>query len=294
MVVRDLVDRARAAVDAGDLDGRGFGFERLSGGMTHAVLAPIDAPEFVVKVFTSRNREEPSREWEALVALAGSGLAPEPVHVELGEPATVVMTRVVGSLLPAPHLGDRHAAMLGSAHRLVHGTESPSRRPPSHAGVLRAWMSLRAHSHSRGDSASDTVARAWRAAREWVSVADVERILSSDELCFSRGDPNLTNYLWTDDGVVLVDWENSGLSDPVLEFADFAEHANSRALTDGFLDALAEASGLRRSDSSRVLDARRLMSCFWFVLIASRVEAGGPTTITVGEQAQRTLEVLGL
>ena len=136
-------------------------------------------------------------------------------------------------------------------------------------------------------------ASAWIAGRRWVSDIDVERILSFDELCFSRGDPNLTNYLWSDGGVVLVDWENSGYNDPAIELADFAEHASTRALSDDFWSALADATGLTKADRVRVPNARRLIACFWLVLIASRQREGLPTTVTLDEQAHRTLEVLG-
>lgn len=292
MSVRDLVARARAALDGSDQSG--LGVDRLSGGMSHAVFVPAEDPALVVKVFTTNLRDEPSREWEALVALAGTGLAPEPVHFDDGDRAVVVMTRVAGSSLPASALDGSHAAVLGNAHRRVHRTEPRSRRPPSHAWVRDVRESLHRDIDADRAAVSDVVTGAWRAAREWVREVDIERVLSGDAVCFSRGDPNLTNYLWAGDGVVLIDWEDSGLNDPVVEFADFAEHASSRDLADDFLTALADGSGLRRSDSERVVNARRAMACFWLVLIASRDRAGLPTTVTLEDQAQRTLEALGL
>lgn len=285
----DLVDRARRAV--GDDPGP-FGLERLSGGMSHAVFGPVDDATLVVKVFASSTRQEPEREWEALVAFGGSGVAPEAVHSDFGDPAVVVMTKVAGTSLPASSLGAEHARAIGEAHRRVHGAGPLTGRPLSHVWIREACAAL--HEESDPD-APEVFTRAWAAARRWVGGAgvDVDRILSAGGSCFSRGDPNLSNYLWSDGGLVLVDWESSGPSDPVVELADFAEHASTRELTEEFLAALAEATGLSAADRRRLADARRLVACFWLVLIASHQRAGLPTTVSLEDQAHRTLAALG-
>src|SRR5712692_10758200 len=120
MRLGDLIGSARAAVAAAGVDPAVHGFARLSGGMSHDVFAPIDDPSLVVKVFQPADRDGPEREWDALVALAGSGLSPEPVHFDAEDPAVVVMTRVSGAPLSADALGAEHARVIGSVHRLVH------------------------------------------------------------------------------------------------------------------------------------------------------------------------------
>jgi aminoglycoside phosphotransferase (APT) family kinase protein len=294
MQVIDLVGRARAAVNAGGVDLSAQGLERLSGGMSHAVFVPIDDSSLVVKVFKAADRQEPEREWEALVALAGSGIAPEPVHFDAGDPPVVVMTRMLGTSLSAGDLTAEHAGAIGSVHRRVHRAGPARRRLVGHSWVRASCASLLDESQAPPprDGELDAVSRAWRAAREWVHAVDVDRILASDGPCFSRGDPNLTNYLWGDDGVVLIDWESSGYSDPVLEFADMAEHASTRSLTENFWTDLAAATGLTKADHDRVRTSRRLLTCFWLVLIVSRQREGLPTTVTADEQARRTLAVL--
>ncbi|HUP87319.1 MAG TPA: aminoglycoside phosphotransferase family protein [Acidimicrobiales bacterium] len=294
MSLTDLVDRARAAVHAGDVDPSARGLEPLTGGMSHAVFAPIDDPSLVVKVFKTCHRQEPEREWEGLVALAGSGLAPEPIHLDVGDSTVVVMTRMIGASLSAGELHAAHAAAIGTVHRRVHGIGSAPRRPVGHSWVRASCMSLLDESQSPlcGDEPFDAVDRAWRVARAWVHDIDVDRILVSDDLRFSRGDPNLSNYLWSDEGLALVDWESSGYNDPVLEFADMAEHASTRALSEGFWTDLADATGLTGADRGRVRNSRRLLTCFWLVLIVSRQREGLPTTVTAEEQAHRTLAVL--
>lgn len=198
----DLVGRARAAVATPGADPALHGLSRLAGGMTHHVFAPLDDSNVVIKVFQTTSRDEPEHEWDALVTLAGSGIAPEPVHFDAGDPAVVVMTRVSGSSLPAGSIGAEHARQIGRVHRLVHRMVPEVRRPPSHSGARAARTALmlddRHESSSVSVDASDVVARAWRAAQVWIAGADLERLLYSDSLSFSRGDPNLSNYLWSE------------------------------------------------------------------------------------------------
>ena len=266
--------------------------------MTHHVFAPLDDSNLVVKVFQITSRDEPEHEWDALVTLAGSGITPEPVHFDAGDPAIVVMTRVSGSPLPAGSLGAEHARQIGRVHRLVHRMVPENRRPPSHSGVRAARTTLMLDDRHESSSApvdrSDVVARAWRAAQVWIADADVERLLYSDSLSFSRGDPNLSNYLWSEEGVILIDWENSGYNHPALELADMAEHASTRPLGEDFWTELADATELTHADRARVAEGRRLMACFWLVLIESRQRQGLPTTVTLDEQASRTLATLDL
>jgi aminoglycoside phosphotransferase (APT) family kinase protein len=293
--VHDVVRRAREAVTAPTVDPARFGLERLSGGMTHDVFATEDEPSLVVKVFSEFNRSEPEREWRALVSLAGSGIAPGPVRFDPGERPVVVMERVGGSSLAADAFDATHAAAIGGSHRLVHRTSGePPREAPS-SGLQATRVALgQEHGESAGQQSdpADVVGQAWRAAQAWFADFDLDRLVSPERLRFSRGDPNLSNYLWTDEGLVLIDWENSGHSDPALELADMAEHASTRVLSDDFWDLVADATELTTSDRARFSQGRRVMACFWLVLIESRHRQGLPTTVTLEEQAKRTLNIL--
>lgn len=295
MSIDELVDRARALVNGGDADPTMSGFTRLSGGMTNEVFSFADDPSRVVKVFRTAGGAA-EREWDALVALAGSGIAPEPVHFAARDDlSVVVMTRLTGSTLPAAALGANHAGTIGTMHRAIHSMVPATRRPQSYAGVLALKTALMTDEPQRESDAgtwSALVALAWQAARTWIVTADVEHLFSPDALCFSRGDPNLTNYLWSDSGLVLVDWENSGFNNPALELADMAEHASTRELGDDFWDQVADATELDETDKAGVQHGRRLMACLWLVLIESRQREGLPTTVTLDEQATRTLAIL--
>ena len=284
--------RAARRVAAEDVDPHAEGLDRLTGGMSQDVFSPIDDPSVVAKVFDAAGVEAAEREWAALVAIAdaGGGLAPTPLRLarEGGNPV-VVMTRVAGAPLPGHALHVGHAEAIGAAHRRVHGVVvgAPPRDVP-HAGLLLARTAL-----LHGASPS-TAQRAWTEARAWMATSELDRLLTSDApLRFSRGDPNLRNYLWHEGRVVLVDWEDSGYNDVAVELADMVEHASTRDVGEDLWVALAHAVGLHDADRLRIAVARRAMACFWLVLIEDRHRRGLPTTVTLEEQAIRTLAVLG-
>lgn len=294
--VADLVLRARTAASSVQPDLEKFGLIRLSGGMTHDVYVPIDEPSIVVKVFGASDAGPAECEWDALTVLGGTGLAPRPIRYEAGELPSVVMERVPGSLLAADALDAGHAAAIGEAHRLVH--DAPSRRPREDPRerfrALQLWMmsTEQADSTWRSKEGGRVIGRAFRVARTWLSAADVDQVVSPDRLTFSRGDPNLSNYVWSENGVLLIDWENSGYNDPALELADMAEHASTRTLADAFWAEVADATQLTRTERQRFVQGRRAMACFWLLLIASRERTGLPTTVSLEDQAKRTLAAL--
>ena len=285
----DLIRRARLAVAGkGAVD-----LTRLSGGMSHDLFVTDDRAGVVVKVFRTSADHEPEREWDALQALAGSGLAPEPIHFDRSGAPVIVMTFVPGAPKAGRELRLDDAHRIGAAHRAVHRTVAPSPRPLGHTGLRSAAAALFDDRPQPEVDRGDVVRAAWSAARRWIATNDVDRLLSSGPRHLTRGDPNLRNYLWTDeDGLVLVDWENSGSGDAVLELADMAEHAGSHDVPEPFWSELADATGLSPAERAQVRPARRLFACFWLVLIERRRRAGLPTTLTAEEQAARTLAVL--
>ena len=292
--VDDLVRAVRRVVGSPGCDPATHGLVRLEGGMSHDVFAPVDDAAVVAKAFTPETSDAASREWAALVALAGRGLAPEPVHLDRAGDPVVVMSRLAGVSLPVEALGTEHAERLAAAHRTVHGLVVDG-APPLHAGIWRARSTLLGHTPSEEVRGSEVVRRAWAEANEFLSAFDLGGLLSSDaRLRFCRGDPNLRNYLWRDDGIALVDWEDSGGNDPALEIADMAEHASTRAAPEAFWTVLAEATGLEDdAEVRRIAAARRVMACFWLVIVEDRHRRGLPATVTLEDQAVRTLAVLG-
>jgi hypothetical protein len=295
--IDDLVRRARAATSSPVGDPERFGLVRLDGGMTHDVFVPEADASVVLKVFRGGEDGTQSRnEWDALVALAGSGIAPRPVHFAHGDRPVVVMERALGSSVRDSAMAAGHASALGGAHRRVQDFAIDRSPGIPHAGLLAARSALlRDQPDGAGapeERAPRVVERAWSAARNWAAGGDVDALGSPDRLVFSRGDPNLSNYLWSENGLVLIDWENCGYNDPALQLADMAEHASTRALSEEFWARVADATELSPAERRRVAPGRRAMACFWRVLIERRHALGLPTTVTREGQAQRTLAVL--
>lgn len=295
MSLDDLVGRARAAAADTTRDPGQQGLLRLSGGMTHQVFAPEDDSSLVVKVFTGPGRRAADNEWDALTALAGSGVAPGPVRFDRDPRPVVVMEHVHGSSLAGGALGPGHASAIGHAHRLVQAAPVPRRRgsrPPSVLLKIRLALILSRPRYWRDNDSAELIAQAWRSARRWAADVRLDQLTGGDHPRFSRGDPNLTNYLWSGEDVVLIDWEDSGFTDPAMQLADMAEHPSARELADTFWFEVAAATELTPADLNRAERHRRAMACFWLVVIENRQRRNRLTTVTLEEQAKRTLEVL--
>jgi thiamine kinase-like enzyme len=293
-----VVATARAHVSEGAI---ATGFERLTGGISHDVFRyAADGGELVLKVYRSFARDEHLREWDALRSLSGSDLAPEPLHLDPeGNPPVLVMTHLAGETKNPLDWSAEHIELVGRAHRAVHVSKPVSHRAAiSHPAemakrtraMLAEWRSDATHLIDAGPDVCD----AGRLAAEWIATREPDRLVASCTNVFSRGDANLTNYLWQDDRVRLIDWEDSGISDPAFELGDMAEHLTTRALGEDLWDQLREATGLTQADRSRVAAARRLMACFWLAVLERRKKRNDPIiNVDLPTQADRVLELFG-
>ena len=289
--VTEITSAARVAVAS-----ESGSFERLGGGISHHVFA-VDSST-VVKVYRSWHSGEPDREWAALGRCEGVGIAPAPVAYDTAEPPVVVMARVAGKTLPCRDLTTDHMLRIGRSHRQVHALAPPA--TPFRAGTAADQLSRTRAMFAEWDPSADHLANttelvrdAGHRARQWLDTDEPDGAVTGGEARFCRGDPNLSNYLWTDEGLHLVDWEDSGVGDPIYEAADMAEHLSTRELGDDMWEALADGSGIGRSDGARLMTARRLVACFWLVVLERRRKRGDAVfQLTLEDQAERVVLLL--
>jgi Ser/Thr protein kinase RdoA (MazF antagonist) len=149
------------------------------------------------------------------------GLTPEPLdrRVERGAPV-IEMTRVPGEPLGAARLSPAQAGAVAGAltqmHRAASGaalTSVPERRwgPAEVCSLARSWI------QEVSQGASAPAAEALRAARAWLSSGEAG-VLPADQV-FGNADGNLANFLWDGARCRIVDFEDSGVSDPAYEAA---------------------------------------------------------------------------
>ena len=276
----------------------------LAGDWSHRLFASsLGGRAVVVKVYASAGRDEPVREWEALTALDGTGLAPAPVGADLaGDPPVVVMSQVSGRARPLGSLGPAELDALAGAHRRVHAVRAPSDRPATGASAVlldRAAAGLR---QCVPRAAPPGLRDAMSEALAWVEAARADpagegggRGGGGDgrrgPVVFGRGDPNGANYLWSGGRVTLVDFEDAGTTDPAAELGDLVEHAANRGLSEAGIARLAAGWGV---GAPALLRARRVAACFWLGLLAEREAAGLPAGLVgVAAQAERVVALLG-
>ena len=274
---------------------RAGALERLSGGLHHDVFV---AGDVVVKVFRASARDEPLREWEALAALAGTGLAATPMAFDPSPPEVVVMSLLPGRALSSvAELTSARVEVLGAGHRRLHGLRPPASRrlSLSHpATLLPRTRSM----FGEWDDVSPELGDVVGEAKTWLASPAGDRLVSGAGSAFCQGDPNLANTLWSEDGdgssLRFLDFEDSGLGDPAFEVGDLAEHLSTRGAPDSLWDELADATGLSAVvDGPRILEARRLMACFWLVILERRRRRGEPPVqLDVVQQADRVRTLL--
>lgn len=257
----------------------------------------------VVKTFRSWERDEPAREWTALMLLHAQapGLAPEPIarRENDGRPA-VAMGRLPGVALNGGALSREQVAAVAEAMTRLQTAVPRTGLTGVQPRLLAVGEAVRAlrEAYSRTQAAPSGVPGVDMA------VAEARRWLASDEAgslaapsgheVFAQADGNLANYLWDGECCRLVDFEDSGVSDRAFEVADLVEHV-SVTLT-GALDGdeLVELLDLDDALAGRVLRMRRLFATFWLdmLLPGNRAHDRNPPG-SVERQAERTLVLLG-
>jgi aminoglycoside phosphotransferase (APT) family kinase protein len=271
--------------------------EPISGVWSHSLFgADLNGQAVVVKVFGDVRRDEHVREWDALCALGDGDLAPEPLHLSVddGRPA-IVMSRVEGRRLGLADLTESQLEAFVAAHHRVHCAwpEAVRQANSSPAAILaRTSAALTEFATAPGPIPS-TRARALQVAATWTrSIGPTWDEAWQGREVYCRGDPNSANYLWSGDQVTLVDFEDAGRNDPAFELADMVEHAANRDLSVATVDHLSELwdQDRRRPD---LLQGRRIIACFWLVLLEGRERQNlPPRQVTATQQAERVLELL--
>lgn len=226
----------------------------------------------VVKRYTGWDRGEPDREWTALTLLRehAPGLAPEPLERRIADGAPeVVMTRLPGRPLgEAPLTGEQVTAVAAALRELyavpLGGSRLPLRRfgPAEAVAHLRAWI---AQPHA---PVGAEVERALGVARDWLAGEEAERCGGPlVEQVFTLADGNLANLVWDGVRCRVVDFEDSGLSDPAYEVADLLEHVTG--WLPGLIDAdqLVAALGLTAEQQLRLAGFRRVLATFWLLML---------------------------
>ena len=160
--------------------------------------------------------------------------------------------------------------------------------PEAFTGQIRRSLAAGGH-HRLGQD--PVVRRAAAAAAAWLEGGAIgAQTLPGRDAVFGHGDANLANFLWDGRRVRLVDFEDSGPSDPAFELAILVEHLS--AWPDARLDggAFVSSFGLTAAERARLLQFRRLAALFWLLHLrpggqASRRNPPG----TLRRQAERLL-----
>ncbi len=230
----------------------------------------------VRKRYVSWDRGEADREWACLTLLAqhAPGVAPKPLRQETSDGGpVVVMERIPGEPLGGAPLTSGQTASLGQALRRAYdvpleavrdsGLQERIYGPTTHAGMVAEWLGDPSDLTQCRDA--EQVQRAVDAASAWLAYPD--SLPEPQLVALGISDRKPDNILWDGRTCRLVDFEDSGLSDPAYELADHVEHIAGR-LTGVFdRDALVDAVGLSPEERERMRAYRPLWAAFWLAML---------------------------
>ena len=238
------------------------------------------------KRFRSWDRDEPTREWTALMLLAehAPGLAPAPIRAGLtADPPVIEMSRLPGVPLggtpPTTAQVDALALALGRLWNAVPPARLTDRYGPGlNADQLErrvtAMLGTRHHEtghHETGDRETGDralVRRAWKAGADWFSGPALGRLSGGHTgLVLGQGDCNLANFLWDGTGVRIIDFEDSGPSDRAFELAVLVEHISAWSDAGLSADSFLARFDLTAAEQARMREYRRLSALFWLIML---------------------------
>ena len=131
------------------------------------------------------------------------------------------------------------------------------------------------------------------AATVWLQSAPVAALAEPlRERVFSQADGNLGNFMWDGEQCRVVDFEDSGVSDPAYEVADLVEHVT--VWLPGLVNADELVSLLEFSPEQnvRVAHFRRLFAVYWLLILPGNSGAGRNPEGSLERQADRVLSLL--
>ncbi|HVX46292.1 MAG TPA: hypothetical protein VHC49_20540 [Mycobacteriales bacterium] len=232
----------------------------------------------VHKRYEAFDRDEHYRESTGLRLLEryAPGLAPRLIAVALDDrPPHLTMARLPGRPLSVADLaGPAHSAVYLALDRL-YSAVPPAVLADLPCSLGAAEVMLPRVRRMCAKRPPHPAVAQWLDALDPAAVATVEPV-------FGRGDHNLANFLLAGEDVRLVDFEDSGRSDRIMELAQFMEHASAVSLTEA--DWAPFRRGLDAPQSARLADFRRLMAIFWLQL-----KAGTPLGAVYEQRALRLI-----
>jgi aminoglycoside phosphotransferase (APT) family kinase protein len=211
----------------------------IASGNNRLFRATRDADDWAVKFMIRDDRDRARREFDALSLMerGAPGLAPRPLYLDLDSysQSVVVQTWLSGTPLWAAPADSATWLQILQAYRRVHLTpppDGPIRYPLTPADILASLPKFAGE--------LPEAAQSERLARLLSRLESLKVPKMPDVRCWGHGDTNIRNLILTADGVKLVDWEYSGVTDPAHEIAMLMSHHNAATAGEAHWDWVAE------------------------------------------------------
>ncbi|MFJ8966656.1 phosphotransferase [Lentzea sp. NPDC102401] len=241
----------------------------LTGGRNNDVYAWNDT---CIKLYRKTDGNRVEREWHGLIHVSALGVAPLPLWLdEHDERPALGMSLVPGSPADEDAFPSAVLADLACATRAIQ--EIPLTEPLASlprvdsiahyiARLTEIWPEQLAE--EPGDEHTPEMLALLQ---RWHDGNDTDLLARPVPTVFSRGDANLLNWLHSDDGLRVVDFEFAGYSDPAVDAADHIEHISAHHIPDSAWLALTDELGVDQSNRARFDAARRTIVLRWLAVL---------------------------
>ncbi|HET8632417.1 MAG TPA: aminoglycoside phosphotransferase family protein [Thermomicrobiales bacterium] len=233
--------------------------------------------DLAVKFTIADDRDRAGREYAALMALRGAGLAiaPEPVLLareRYGRPV-VVQTWLAGRVADEPPASDAAWGALLDHLAAVHTVTPAGTSLALPAAMLTARDAAEARRRIAEELARIPADAQPPTLRTLVARAERATFPAwpAPPLTLCRCDPNTSNFVRRDGPWASVDWENAGWGDPAFELADLLTHPKYRAVSSDRWDWVIEEYCRRLADpalATRIRAYAHLLLVWWAVRCA--------------------------
>ena len=293
-------------------------FTQIFGGMngiTYRAENKSSGEVLAVKIRKRDARKRALREFSALeVAQALSyPIAPKPISLHTDTPH-LSGDVIISSWVDGVVLGDLSQTSISVWQKILDTLTTMHTITPQHAPLLKdATLAIQ--------SPDDVIAEIDRRFAKLpdgqlgvITKADIGTIFNNvkasrdktihhtDNLRFILCDTNPSNMIHTADGIVIVDWENSGWGDPTFDIADLLARPECDKLTDQtrqFILSYYAETMQSQASITRILEYEKLMLVFWLILTSNgfvthnqRKRLKGTRTFTLEQTTQQQSDYL--
>jgi len=266
----------------------------LSGGYNNSVyLWNYGEEKYCIKIYKHDDRNRAYKEWALLSLLKSHEVDFVPktyYHLKENIPEIVIMEYFEGIPFAELEINNSHLLGLSKQLQTLYSLTPEIVKHPLwsvNCNSEKMYINVVNDIKSIRSGSSSVLVESKKKITDWINGFSPQILLENQEVCLSKGDPSLFNFLWGFDHCRMIDFEYGGWTDKVFDLADLVEHVQSRKLSDESWEWFVDQIGFSSKDKLRYRASQQLCSIFWLLKFWPRVESDIVITDKFSAQFER-------